>query len=128
MRIRPLIGSLVLAAVLLLTGQAAGEPYTTYTLGYDVIGQAEKVLKQAALNSPKWDSKQDAIQRDIYNITFLLEQAYRAAEKANDAAMKDAAHQALSLLQQAVARDHFDAEKVEPIFTLIRQLLPNVSV
>jgi hypothetical protein len=121
---------LVLAgSVLLLTGQVAGEPYmSTYTLGYDVIGQAEKVLKQAALHSPKWQSKQDAIQRDIYNLTLLLEQAYRAAEKANDAAMKDAAHQALPLLQQAVARDHFDAEKVEPIFTLIRQWLPNVSV
>lgn len=131
MRIGPLIRSLVLAGSVLLlpggTGQAVVEPYT-YTLGYDVIGQAEKVLKQAALKSPKWQSKQDAIQRDIYTITLLLEQAYRAAEKANDAAMKDAAHQALSLLQQAVARDHFDAEKVEPIFTLIRQLLPNVSV
>lgn len=128
MRIGPLIRSLVLAgSVLLLTGPAVGEPYT-YTLGYGVIGQAEKVLKQAALNSSKWHSEQDAIQRDIYNITFLLEQAYRAAEKANDAAMKDAAHQALALLQQAVAQDHFDAEKVEPIFTLIRQLLPNVSV
>jgi hypothetical protein len=128
MRIGPFIRGLVLAgSVLLLTGPAVGEPYT-YTLGYGVIGQAEKVLKQAALHSSKWHSKQDAIQRDIYNITFLLEQAYRAAEKANDAAMKDAAHQALSLLQQAVARDHFDAEKVEPIFTLIRQLLPNVSV
>lgn len=105
--------------------QAVGEPYA---LGYDVIGQAEKVLKEAATNSQKWHSKQDSIQRDIYDITLLLEQACRAADKANVAAMKDSAHQALSLLQRAVARGHFDPGKVEPIFTLIRQLLPNVSV
>jgi hypothetical protein len=130
MRIGQLIRSLVLAGSVLIwlqatSVQAVGEPYA---LGYDVIGQAEKVLKEAATNSQKWQSKQDSIQRDIYDITFLLEQACRAADKANDAAMKDSAHQALSLLQRAVARGHFDPSKVEPIFTLIRQLLPNVSV
>ncbi|MFO0698251.1 MAG: hypothetical protein U0236_03400 [Nitrospira sp.] len=105
--------------------QAAGDPYA---MGYDVIGQAERVLQQAAANSPQWQIKQDSIQRDIYHITFLLEQAWRAAEKVNEAAMKDSAHQALSLLQRAVARGHFDPDKVEPIFILIRQLLPDVSV
>lgn len=105
--------------------QAVGEPYA---LGYDVIGQAEKVLKQAAENSPQWQIKQDSIQRDIYDITFLLEQAWRAAEKVNDAAMKDSAHHALSLLQRAVAQGHFDPGTVEPIFTLIRQMLPTVLV
>lgn len=49
--------------------------------GYDVIGQAEKVLMQAAANSPQWHSKQDSIQRDVYDITFLLEQAWKAAER-----------------------------------------------
>jgi hypothetical protein len=130
MRIWQLIKRLVLGGSGLMwlqatSAQAVGEPYAW---GYDVISQAEKVLKQAAANSPKWQSKQDSIQRDIYDITFLLEQAYRAAEKTNDVAMKDSAHQALSLLQRAVARGHFDPGKVEPIFTLIRQLLPNVSV
>ena len=105
--------------------QAVGE---LYALGYDVIGQAEKVLKQAAANSPKWHSKQDSLEREIYDITLLLEHAYRAAENVNDAAMKDSAHQALSLLQQAVARGYFDPKKVEPIFLLIRQLLPTVLV
>ncbi len=105
--------------------QAVGE---LYALGYDVIGQAEKVLKQAAANSPKWHSKQDSLEREIYDITLLLEHAYRAAENVNDAAMKDSAHQALSLLQQAVAQGHFDPKKVEPIFLLIRQLLPTVLV
>ena len=104
--------------------QAAGE---SYALDYDVIGQAEKVLKQPAANSPKWHSQQDSIQRDVYDITFLLQQAWKAAEKSNDAARKDYAHQALTLLQRAVTRDHFDPNKIEPVLTLIRQLLPNVS-
>lgn len=129
MRIVQLVISLILAVVAvvwLLAGSvlAAGE---SYALGYDVIGQAEKVLKQAAVNSPKWHSRQDSIQRDIYDITFLLEQAWKAAEKANDAAMKDYAQQALVLLQRAVTRGHFDPDKIEPVLTLIRQLLPNVS-
>lgn len=130
MRIGQLIRSLVLAGSVLIwpqatSVQAVGE---LYALGYDVIGQAEKVLKQAAANSPKWHSKQDSLEREIYDITLLLEHAYRAAENVNDAAMKDSAHQALSLLQQAVARGYFDPKKVEPIFLLIRQLLPTVLV
>lgn len=130
MRIVRLIRDLVSAGVLvvgLLSGsvQATCEPYA---LGYDVIGQAEKVLEQAAANSPKWHSRQDSIQRDVYDITFLLEQAWRAAEKSNDAAMKDYAQQALTLLQRAVMRGHFDPDKIEPVFMLIRQLMPNVLV
>jgi hypothetical protein len=128
MRVVPLVISLVLAGLImggLFPGsiQAVGE---SHALGYEVIGQAEKVLKQAAASSPKWDSKEDIIQRDIFGITFLLEQAIWAAEKANDAAMKDSAHQALIWLQRSVASGHFDSGKVEPIFTLIRRLLPPV--
>lgn len=123
--IRLLLAGLVVVLLLARPVQAAVE---SYALGYDVIGQAEKILKQAAVNSPQWHSKQDSIQRDVYDITFLLEQAWRAAEKSNDAAMKDYAQQALTLLQRAVTRGHFDPEKIEPVLTLIRQLLPNVSV
>ncbi len=130
MRIGRLIRSLVLAGSVLMwmqttSVQAGGE---SYALGYDVIGQAEKVLKQAAANSPKWHGKPDSVEREIYDITFLLEQACRAADTANDAAMKGSAYQALFLLQRAVARGDFDPGTVEPIFTLIRRLLPNVSV
>ena len=65
----------------------------SYALGYDVIGQTEQVLKRAAAESPQWHRRQDAIQRDVYDITFLLEQALRASEKLNDAARKDYAEQ-----------------------------------
>lgn len=92
MRVLQLIMGLVLATVVVTvclqpgSVQAAGE---SYALGYEVIGQVEKVLQQAAVNSQKWHSRQDFIQRDVYDITFLLKQALRAAEKSNDAAMKD---------------------------------------
>lgn len=129
MRTSQLLVSFPLAAVVvvwLLVGQvqAAGE---SYSLGYDVIGRAEKILKEAAASSPRRHSKPDTVQRDVYDITFLLEQAVRAAEKANDAAMKDYAHEALRLLQRAVAQGNFDPAQVEPVMRLIRQLLPNVS-
>jgi hypothetical protein len=122
--------SLVLGFVVslwLMTGvaQASGE---SVALGYDVIGQAERVLKYAAENSPHWASNQDSIERGVYDITFFLEQAWRASENANDVAMKEYAHQALTLLQRAVMRGYFSAEQVEPVMTLIRRLLPNVLV
>jgi hypothetical protein len=129
MRISPLSIWLPLVAVVIAwlpdgQVQAAGE---SYSLGYDLIRQAEKVLKEAAASSPNRHSKPDTVQRDVYDITFLLEQAVRAAEKANDTAMKDYAHEALRLLQRAVAQGNFDPAQVEPVMRLIRQLLPNVS-
>lgn len=97
-----------------------------YALGYDVVGQAEQVLKRAASASPHWHSRQGAIQRDIYDITFLIEQAVRASEKLNDAAKQDYARQALTLLQRGVRRGHFDANSIEPVLKVIQELLPNV--
>jgi hypothetical protein len=69
-----------------------------------------------------------AREAETMQIVQLLEQALRAAEKSNDAAMKDSAQQALTLLQLAITRGHFDPDRVEPVLTLIRQLLPNPSV
>lgn len=106
------------------SAMAGGE---SYALGYDVIGQTEQVLKRAAAESAQWHRRQDAIQRDVYDITFLLEQALRASEKLNDAARKDYVEQALTLLQRAVRRGHFDPNHIEPVLKLIRQLLPNVA-
>lgn len=87
----------------------------SFALGYDLIGETEQVLKRAALES-----------RDIYDITFLLEQAMRASEKLNNVAKYEYAEQALSLLQRAVRRGHFHPGHIEPVLALIRRLLPNV--
>jgi hypothetical protein len=95
-------------------------------LSYEVVSHIEQVLKRAAAESPQWHSRQDAIQRDVYDITFLLERALKASEHRNDAATQTYAEQALTLLQRAVRRGHFDPQQIEPVLTLIRQLLPNV--
>lgn len=102
--------------------------WESYAGGYDAISQVEKVLKQAAATSPQWHRKQESIQRDIHDLTFLLERAWRAAEQANDTAMKDYAHQALALLQRAVRGGHFNPAQIEPVLALIRRFVPNVPV
>jgi hypothetical protein len=120
---------IILAVIVMGLSAPAGHARTEpYTLAYHVIGEAERILKQAAYSSPNWHRKQDAIERDVYDITFYLDQAWKARERANEAAMKDNAYQALLLLQRAIRRGHFDGTQVEPVLRLIRHLLPNVSV
>ena len=81
------------------------------------------MLKRAAKESPQRNSQADSVERDVHDITFLLDQSWKAAEKSDDAARKDYAHQALALLQRSVTRGNFERTKVEPVLTLIRQLL-----
>jgi hypothetical protein len=106
----------------LLSGsmQAVGE---LYVLDKGAIGQAEEVLKRAAKESPQRHTQADSVERDVHDITFLLEQSWKATEKSDDAVRKDYAHQALALLQRSVTRGNFERTKVEPVLTLIRQLL-----
>ncbi len=113
--------------ICLLTEPAALAGGESYDFTYEVIGQTEQILKRAALESPQWHRRQDAIQRDVEDITFLLDRALKASESLNDAARNDYAEQALTLLQRAVRRGHFDCKDIEPVLTLIRQLLPNVA-
>lgn len=103
---------------------AAGDHYGLT----ETILQVEQTLKRAAATSPGWHSKQDSIQRDIYDITYLLEQALKASQAANHEAMKDYAHHALTLLQRAVNRGHFRADDVAPVLAVIQRFLPNPSV
>lgn len=103
---------------------AAGDHYGLT----ETILQVEQTLKRAAATGPGWHSKQDSIQRDIYDITYLLEQALKASQAANHEAMTDYAHQALSLLQRAINRGHFRADDVAPVLAVIQRFLPNPSV
>lgn len=99
----------------------------SYDLRHELIGQTEQVLKRAATESPQWHRRRDNIQRDVEDITFLLDRALKASQSLNGAARNDYAEQALRLLQRAVRRGHFDSKDIEPVLTLIRQLLPNVA-
>ena len=105
----------VLAAVLAAT--------PCYALNHGVIDQVEDALKRAGATSVHGRSGQDSIQRDIYDITYLLQEALKAAENSNEVLKKDYAHQALALLQRAARHGHFKSEHIEPVFTLICQLL-----
>src|SRR5215212_4018163 len=47
------------------------------------IGSIEQTLKRAATESPQWHKRQDAIQRDVRDITFLLQQSLLSAKNPN---------------------------------------------
>jgi hypothetical protein len=96
---------------------------TSKVFGYDVILQVEDTLHQAAKASPQWPTRQDSIRRDVHDISFSLEQAWKAAEHSRHAERKDWAQQALLILQRATARGYFDRVKAEPVLALIRGLL-----
>ena len=96
---------------------------TSNVIGYDVILQVEDTLHQAAKASPQWHLRQDSIRRDVHDITFSLEQAWKAAEQSRHAERKDYAEQALLILQRATARGYFDRGKTEPVLAFIRGLL-----
>lgn len=91
--------------------------------GYDVIIQVEDMLHQAAKASPRWDTRQDAIRRDVHDITFSLEQAWKAAERSRHAETKDYAEQALLILQRGTERGYFNRAKTEPVRAFIHGLL-----
>ena len=102
----------------------AGQMQVAHILfGYDVITQVEEILHRAAKASPHWDTRQDMIRRDVHDITFSLELAWKAAEHSRDAETKDYAEQALLILQRGMARGHFDRAKTEPVRAFIHGLL-----
>ena len=114
----------VLVTGTMVVGLLAGQmPSAALSFGYDVIIQVEDILHQAAKSSPHWDSRQDAIRRDVHDITFSLEQAWKAAEHSRHAETKDYAEQALLILQRGTARGYFNRTKTEPVRTFINGLL-----
>jgi hypothetical protein len=116
----------VLQISAIIVGLIAGQLQiadTSNVFGYDVILQVEATLDQAAKASPQWQTQQDSIRRDVHDITFSLEQAWKAAEHSRHAERKDYAEQALLILQRATARGYFDRVKTEPVLAFIRGLL-----
>lgn len=116
----------VLRISAMIVGLVAGQlqfANTSNVFGYDIIVQVEDTLHQAAKASPHWQTRQDAIRRDVHDITFSLEQAWKAGEASRHFERKDYAEQALLILQRATARGYFDRAKTEPVFAFIRGLL-----
>lgn len=99
---------------------ASGE---AYGLGDETIGQAEQALKYAAIQSPRWHYRRDAIERDVSDIAFLLDQAWRARQRFESTRS--------GRCICCGGRSHggiFTPEHVEPVLTVIRRFLPNGPV
>ena len=118
-------GMILLLSVwsIILPMEAAAAAAAEKALNTDRLGDAEQVLLDAAKESPHWHSRRDFIQRDIHDITFMLEQSLRSAEKFNHAERKYYAQQALTLLERGVGSGHFDSGQTKPVLSLLRQLL-----
>jgi hypothetical protein len=89
----------------------------------DIISGVERTLKEAATERQQPRIDRDSTDRAIHDITYLIEQSWKAAEKSNHAARKDHAKQAETLLLRSMRIGHFDIAKVSPVLTLIRELL-----
>ena len=89
----------------------------------DIISGVERALKEAATERQQSRIDRDSTERAIHDITYLVEQSWKAAEKSNHAARKDHAKQAETLLLRSMRIGHFDIAKVSPVLTLIRELL-----
>ena len=89
------------------------------------IGRMEQALNRAAEASPQWHQRQDSIQRDVQDITFLLEQSLLSSENPDHdrAGKKYYAQEALTVLHRAMTVGHFDPATIEPVLELIKRLL-----
>ena len=118
-RNRVLIGlfSICLIVVLLQSTVAV------YAYREDIISEVERVLKQAATERQQPHINRDSTDRAIHDITYLIEQSWKAAQKSNHAARKDHAKQAEALLLRSMRIGHFDLAKVNPVLTLIQELV-----
>jgi hypothetical protein len=113
---------LILGSVLSGRGQAVGEvPISSQK----AIGRMEQALNRAAAASPQWHQRQQSIQRDVEDITFLLQQSLLSSENPHhDRAGKQYyAQEALAVLHRATTVGHFDPVTIEPVLELIRRLL-----
>lgn len=86
-----------------------------------IISGVERSLKEAATQQPHID--RDSTDRAILDITYLIEQSWKAAEQSNHAARKDHAKQAHALFLRSMRMGHFDIAKTNTVLTLIQLLI-----
>src|SRR5262249_42569446 len=88
-----------------------------------ILSGVERALKEAATERQQPHIDRDSTERAIHDITYLIEQSWKAAEQSNHAARKDHAKQAHALLLRSMRIGHFDIVKANPVLTLIQELL-----
>jgi hypothetical protein len=115
----------LLSSLLFLCLIVAVVPPTVDVYAYpeDIISGVERALKEAATERHQSHIDRDSTDRAIHDITYLIEQSWKAAEKSNHAARKDHAKQAEALLLRSMRIGHFDIPKANPVLTLIQELL-----
>ena len=89
----------------------------------DIITGVERTLKEAATEKQQPHIDRDSTDRAIQDITYFIEQSWKAAEKSNHTARKDHAKQAKALLLRSMRIGHFDIVKTNSVLTLIQELL-----
>jgi hypothetical protein len=116
---------LLMSLVLPQVSWGAGERSRLET---ETLVHVEQALKHAAVSSPVWHSKQEAIQRDIQDISYVLDEAINASRAGNQRALRDYVREALGLLRRAIRLGHFRADDVAPVLALIQSVVPSASV
>ena len=89
----------------------------------DIISGVERTLKEAATEKQQPHINRDSTDRAIHDITYFIEQSWKAGEKSNHTARKDHAKQAKALLLRSMRIGHFDIVKTNSVLTLIQELL-----
>lgn len=87
----------------------------------DVVTQVETALKEAAKDANH--RHRDATERAIHDITYLVEQSWKAKERLQDVARKEYATQARALIVREARMGHFDIIKTGPVLKIIEELL-----
>lgn len=92
-----------------------------YASDADIISQVETVLKEAARDANH--RHRDSTERAIHDITYLVEQSWKAKDKSQDVARKDYAKQARALVVRGARMGHFDITKTAPALKMIEELI-----
>ncbi|BCA54528.1 hypothetical protein W02_16680 [Nitrospira sp. KM1] len=114
-----LLTSVVMMVLLVCPPHAMGEVSSAREEG---LHDMENVLKQAAI-----EPQSDQTQRDVHDITFLLEQSLKSADKADHTRRKEYAKEALRLLRHSAAQGSLNLDKATPVLTLLNRLLRDRS-
>jgi hypothetical protein len=91
-----------------------------YASDTDIISQVETVLKEAARDNQR---HRDSTERAIQDITYLVEQSWKAKKQSQDLARKDYAKQARALVVREARMGHFNITKTAPALKMIEDLI-----
>lgn len=114
----PAAGAFIGLMLLASPGESGEGPASRH----DQIARVEQVLTHAAQCSPRWHSHQALIQRDVHDISYLVE---RAMKTPDPILRREYAAEALALLKRALSRGFFHTDEVRHVVNELHQLIPD---